>query len=73
MSEDWPDPLPDTIPGEGVVREVELLQVPKDRLMTYLIPYQVKVLSEIRSSSRCLKIGLIPYLIPYQVKVLSER
>ncbi len=30
MSEDWPDHLPDTIPGEGVVREVELLQVPKD-------------------------------------------
>ncbi len=30
MPKDWPDPLPDTIPGEGVVREVELLQVPKD-------------------------------------------
>ncbi len=30
MSEDWSDPLPDTIPGEGVIREVELLQVPKD-------------------------------------------
>jgi hypothetical protein len=30
MFKDWPDPLPDTIPGEGVVREVELLQVPKD-------------------------------------------
>ncbi len=46
VSEDWPDPLPDTIPGEGVIREEVLHQVPKDWPVPYLIPYQVKVLSE---------------------------
>jgi hypothetical protein len=30
VPKDWPDPLPDTIPGEGVVREVELLQMSED-------------------------------------------
>jgi hypothetical protein len=46
MSEDWPDPLPDTVPGEGVVREVELLQMAENWYDPYLILYQVKVLSE---------------------------
>ncbi len=46
MPKDWADHLPDTIPGEGVVREVELLQLSEDWPNPYLIPYQVKVLSE---------------------------
>jgi hypothetical protein len=30
VPKDWHYPLPDTIPGEGVVREVELLQMSED-------------------------------------------
>ncbi len=45
MTEDWPDPLPDTIPGEGVFREEKLLQMSEDWSDSYLIPYQVKVMS----------------------------
>jgi hypothetical protein len=72
VPKDWPDPLPDTIPGEGVVREVELLQMSEDwpNPLPDTIPGEgvVREVELLQMSE-----DWPPYRIPYQLKVLSER